>query len=151
MVGGGSKKEVLSIIVFNDKITFKNSNLTFFRMIWSSIFWLWLTLGYKLPVGNDLGTISQMWKKIVFFYPPWIDFHWNLERSWHTLDKKTTSVHVRHFLHTHTGTSAMIAIYDDKDQLIFVEVYKSKPYGPSNKTSIATMQNISFLVINLTL
>ena len=44
-----------------------------------------------------------------------------------------TSVHIRHFLHAHNGTSAMIAIYDDEDELIFVDVYKSRPYDQSRK------------------
>ena len=48
------------------------------------------------------------------------------------LDQET-SVHIRHFLHTHNGTSAMIAIYDEEDELIFVDVYKSRPYDQSRK------------------
>ena len=47
------------------------------------------------------------------------------------LDQET-SVHIRHFLHAHNGTSAMIAIYDDKNELVFVNVYKSRPYDQSS-------------------
>ena len=67
--GGRVHKEVLFIIVFNDKIIFKNSNLTLFCLIWSSNLEKLLNWGYKLLFCNDLhvGTFCQKVEKINTF------------------------------------------------------------------------------------
>ena len=79
LMGGakGLKKKPLFIIIFNDKITFKNSNLSYSRLIWSSI----LSKLLLLFAYYDLGTSKQSWKIKYFIYTPLADFHWNHQRS----------------------------------------------------------------------
>ena len=42
---------------------------------------------------------------------------------------REAAIHLRHFIHAFRGTSAMIVLYDQNDEIIFVNMYKSQPYG----------------------
>ena len=45
---------------------------------------------------------------------------------------RDSAVYLRHFLHVHNGTSAMIVIYDSDNTVIFINIYKSEPYDTSS-------------------